>query len=919
MDRTSSYPDTRRARSGIFIFLVTLCVFLCFTIISNADDQAVGKNEPAVQTETTQPASEEKDQTPVVQPDPADSKDPAKETVTLPPDDDQTAGTTDSSKTTPQEPATTPSGWTDESGNRRYYKEDGTFYKNGRFVIDGRGYNFDSNGYLLYGANRCSNGVYYYSDSNGVIVTNEGWVTSQDGKKYYVRRGGSLYVGTRVSIGSSRYFYAFDSTGACLTSQVYNYRGAYYYAGSTGVNQYYAKWIDLNGKRYYATRGGALCNGTRLAIGNSRYFYAFNAAAELITAQVYRYRGNYYYAGSTGVNQYYARWINYDGDLYYVTYGGTLCRSTRTSIGNARYFYAFNSNGACITSRVYGYRGNYYFAGSTGLNQYYPRWVESNGNRYYVTRGGTCMKSSLCNIGGYTYLFSRSAQLYRDQIYVTRGRYYYTDPETGRTHIKYGWIESNGKRYFARSNGQLFNDQRIYTGGNYYYMGTDCAVKTGFFHDGYTLYHADESGALNKKSGSLTFDGKSYFAKADGTLYHDTYLLTQNGYFYTDHDGVIDATKTKDFTFSEELYNLLRKKTPDYVTAIPTCRGGEYAWNWSHKGLSLVDMYEATGKTVYLNMLAEDITRILSLRDSDLGISTFGKGGEALPLWSDGGKYSYSHTYNYAYPVQTGMILMPMLMFADDVYSNPSLLADYKDLADQIIKAAGEAFAAHEKYNVSWHQYTDTTGSYWVTGNTHEVSVEGYEFIPNRMAAYVGALGLYGKLAGIQDYVDKATCSMNYLKQSIFKYDPARNTYSWSYWPELNNTEGEDISHASYTVLGLEVLHSRVGIDSFTDSDFEKMANVIGYLYQGIGSRLLVTDMIPTPNKTINYYTVANNKYYKRLPSLSLLAKYNANALTYSVDIFDSFMKNNLFSGVIHTSVLTQIAQLMLMTSKLVA
>ena len=91
-----------------------------------------------------------------------------------------------------------------DNSSWRYYGADGKPYKNGFYEINNTTYYFDNFGIMVQNKVICKDGVYYIFDQNGAQIKNPGW-NLQEGKWYYVKADGTLYLGVLTDNGHNYY------------------------------------------------------------------------------------------------------------------------------------------------------------------------------------------------------------------------------------------------------------------------------------------------------------------------------------------------------------------------------------------------------------------------------------------------------------------------------------------------------------------------------------------------------------------------------------------------------------------------------------------------------------------------------------------------------------------------------------------
>lgn len=306
--------------------------------------------------------------------------------------------------------------------------------------------------------------------------------------------------------------------------------------------------------------------------------------------------------------------------------------------------------------------------------------------------------------------------------------------------------------------------------------------------------------------------------------------------------------------------------------------GAQYAWGWSYVGNSLIDMYKATGEEKYLELFVPQAEYIITQTDQKLGIESFTGSGLSLPVWSDRGYYT-AGKFNYAYPVHTGMITLPILRFVDIVKENS--LNEYDAIADKFLIASGNALAVHNNDEM-WKDFSETEGFYFGHPYGEGIVSEANKLgIPNRISIYLAACGLFDKISGGKIYYERIEKSLNYFKNSLLNLDIEHDAYYWTYW-KINNLEyaWEDISHGSITTYGLFILHEEVGFTVFTNKDFKRFANIVYKVIDDKSSPIKIRKFIHNrigENKI--YYSIEENDYNHSIIRWAFLGKHDKKAL----------------------------------------
>ena len=139
--------------------------------------------------------------------------------------------------------------WVTDGYRWAWQCNNGVYLRNGWYLIDGRYYYFDGNGYMSSGWVR-GRDSWYYLGNDGAMQT--GWVKS-DGRWYYLGNDGAMQTGWVKS------------------------DGRWYYLGNDGAMQ--TGWVKIGGRWYYLGSDGAMYSGIRTIDGNS---YEFSESGEWI-------------------------------------------------------------------------------------------------------------------------------------------------------------------------------------------------------------------------------------------------------------------------------------------------------------------------------------------------------------------------------------------------------------------------------------------------------------------------------------------------------------------------------------------------------------------------------------------------------------------------------------------------------------
>ncbi len=482
-----------------------------------------------------------------------------------------------------------PDGWYWDSDAKRYmYFEDGYYYSGEVANIGGTLYAFDWDGYLydtdtcaeLYGENDWE---YYSIHANGTVnttagwdMTNRGWVYIENGvlKTGWQLLGGTwyyldpyMYTNTHITENGNTYYFRSDGTYINVTVnglyKVSSYSTYYFENGSplSGWKQIGGKWYYFNytmftdgvytigDSQYYFDQDGVMQTGWIARSGNGwRYAdasgnlytgiqtidgtrYAFDEEGNLLNdAGVEEIDGVEYVVNDSGVvvadgtqaDGWYQDPAN--GNYYYLE-DGEFCRGwSQKLIGSQRY--GFDTDGVMRTNEIY--NGCYYQANGA---VYTDGWFMRDGKWYYAFDYGQLASGVEKIDGKYYYFYAYQMQLgtfvYDDLIVFTdgSGAVAYTQKFTE------GW---NLVSEFGHGVYYYVQDGNLYTG----WVG-DCYVDEWegmICGRAYTIddvrYYFQDNGAIARSTWIQDDDGDWRYAKANGELCEDEWLLIGSTWYY---------------------------------------------------------------------------------------------------------------------------------------------------------------------------------------------------------------------------------------------------------------------------------------------------------------------------------------------------------------------------------------------------
>lgn len=457
--------------------------------------------------------------------------------------------------------------WNQEKGENNTYraKENGSLYTNSwyrdrynswYFGTDGKGYEgyqkVSGKQYYFAGGRMCQNerieaewnGKHYIAGDDGVVVAakNNAWTKVDD--YYYYLQNNSFLSGCVAKIGNN--WYGFSNYGQMYVDQdfdIWDYESGescYYRARKDGtlLNGWYQngeEWYyygadkkgyeglqTVNGKQYFFSNGRMCCSE---AIESEKNFYVADKNGNLKEV-----KNN--------------NWIQVDGKYYYVK-NKEFLRACVEKIGTS--YYGFNGSGAMYADRNFSIwnsnsgKSIYYRAKENGVLYTNSWYNESSGYHYYGFDGAAY--EGLQTVNGKQYYFE-DAVMCTDQA-----------------------VTVNGKPYLCKTDGTLEvmkNNTWTFYNNNYYYVKNNIVVNENVEKIGRYYYAFDTKGRMYSnqmfsmylKDNSGDGENKYFFAKADGSLYTNSWVKCYGQWYYAGADGgAYTGLKTiggKQYFFNEE-------------------------------------------------------------------------------------------------------------------------------------------------------------------------------------------------------------------------------------------------------------------------------------------------------------------------------------------------------------------------------
>lgn len=320
----------------------------------------------------------------------------------------------------------------------------------------------------------------YFVDSDGEVVTNEGWVNT-DEKNHY---GTWYYVGPDEKV-----IKGWNRIG-----------GNFYYLYPAG-SMTWENTID----GFYLEKSGRMVNGTGwLQDGLTGDYYCFSNGEP-----------------ATG-------WQWYGSNWYYTDNCGRMVTGWY-KVGE--YWHYFNSDGSMATGWVEDNTGRYFLDDNGAME------CNSTEDGYHLDSSGKMVTGrGWIHVDSWWYYLKGDGRVATKWLY-DQNNWYYLYPEGsmawGRTvdgcylNDKGEWEESGGWKKGKDNDGHVI----------WYYVNSDGTAATGWIKDKGNWYHLNSSGVM--ETGWIKDNGCSYYLDEDGAMAHDT---TIDGY-YVNSDGAWEPSK----------------------------------------------------------------------------------------------------------------------------------------------------------------------------------------------------------------------------------------------------------------------------------------------------------------------------------------------------------------------------------------
>ncbi len=454
-----------------------------------------------------------------------------------------------------------PTGWLDINSERYYQKDDFTlavgvvqiedieyyFNSNGAIIkANWLGEKYIENGQIVTGAKTINGQKYIFSDL-GIPFKHS---FTYNNEKYYADGKGVLYTNSFITQNGNITYY--DANGAAplgfitlasgdtyyqsenyiLLTGPHTIEGEIYFFGSDGILATEDGWAG----DYYLLNGKAVIG--MQTIDGKDYFFADTG---LLVRGVFNYNEKEYRADENGVLYKLAIAYNEDGTGVYYSEDGTPANEGFISLGEERYYQTAQK---ILATGKYTIDGEIYFFSSNGALVADTGWADN----YYLVEGK--LVTGMFEIEGKTYIFNAEGELQKGEF--TYENAFYTTDENGalyqNTIIN---LENSALRYLGE-NGIAPTGFVTFEGATYY-QKADYTLATGVIEIEDETYYFDSNGKQQTGTGWVgeyyiingtpatglqTINGNKYVFSLEGKV--QTGEFTHDGQTYVaNSDGVL--------------------------------------------------------------------------------------------------------------------------------------------------------------------------------------------------------------------------------------------------------------------------------------------------------------------------------------------------------------------------------------------
>lgn len=227
-------------------------------------------------------------------------------------------------------------------------------------------------------------------------------------------------------------------------------------------------------------------------------------------------------------------------------------------------------------------------------------WVEYKGKYYFPSTDGKVYRHAILHFNDTLAYYVNEKGERQNGLVEMNGslRYFYESGEKkDRMATDQGWVWSNNGWLFINEKQAVYHDQFLSFGPNIrYYLGADGTIQEGLVPANGTVYRmTGEKGALLQEAGAYTYEGKWYFADAQGEPYRGQiisfgeaeYLMGEDG---SRQDGQV-TVNGEEYIANVQEGTVKKIKKYDFLWPVSgrTRLSSHFGWRWGrlHKGVDI--------------------------------------------------------------------------------------------------------------------------------------------------------------------------------------------------------------------------------------------------------------------------------------------------------------------------------------------
>lgn len=229
-------------------------------------------------------------------------------------------------------------------------------------------------------------------------------------------------------------------------------------------------------------------------------------------------------------------WKKSGSYTYYYYKSGKCYKNRFATIKGSKYF--FDEKGRLVKGH-FSHEDNYYYSdASSGKVKTTAGFVKYDGNRYYVTKGGTIYTGHTLKLKGKRYKAYATGRLGTGVFkYGTVSRFY--ADSNGVVKTTPGFVNYNGDSYYVNSEGKIEWGHTFKVSGYTYKAYATGRLGKGIFKYGSNYYYGDSNCRVKTTKGWISYDGKRYYAASGGKIYQDQFITVSGDRYYVSSTGAI--------------------------------------------------------------------------------------------------------------------------------------------------------------------------------------------------------------------------------------------------------------------------------------------------------------------------------------------------------------------------------------------